>query len=164
MNDFLATLGLALLLVVLTKYAQRVVGTYQRGSSFFKAGPMSRNMANRRVWGVVLIGAAAVLIWAFLLIEKSPLMRGPGLWAYRAFTGTLPYMASIYIFRRALAMAVIAAILGVTVIWMLVLAVADVFEILRRAQAYQAHKRAISARLAQQSRDTKEDDSAQKGG
>jgi hypothetical protein len=135
MKDFLYTTLLALFLVALLKYAQWVIGAYQRKVSYRGTGAMSRNMANRRLWAAVLVGMAAGLIWMFLLVEDSPLMEPAAYWGVPWLTGGLPWPVRLLIFRRAIIMSMIALILSVEVVWLFLLAIFDVIEILDRYRA-----------------------------
>jgi len=131
MRGLLFTLALTLVLVLLFKYARAVANAYRRGRSLYGLGRYSRSMANRRLWGTVLIGVAAVLVWAYLLLESSLLTEPPSpLWQMNYVS--IPFLLRIIVFRRLVAVSVITFLLGVVVVWLVVLAFSDFVEIIRR--------------------------------
>jgi len=147
MNTFLATAILAIVLCLVMAYARSVINTYRSGSQFYGLGPMSHNMANRRVWAAILIGISFILIWIYFLVERSPYMEAPGLWAHRGIVGKLPPKMALLVYRRFVVMGIIGVLLSGAVAWLILLAFFDFVELAKRY-----HKALFRPRHAQRTK------------
>jgi len=131
MTGLIYTFLLSVVLMLLIKYGYAVAVCYREGRSLYGLGSYTRSMANRRLWGTVLIGAAAILAWAYLLLEASLLKHPPQL-LEKVFAFDLPLLARMVIYWRLMAVSAIALLLVLIVLWLMILAFSDVVEIIRR--------------------------------
>lgn len=131
MRGLLYTLVLTLILALLFKYARVVANAYRQGRSLYGLGRYSRSMANRRLWGTVLIGFAATLVWAYLLLESS-LLTEPPLRLWQTSFVRASFLFRLVVYRRLVAVSVIIFFLTIVVIWLVLLAFFDFVEIIRR--------------------------------